>query len=61
MTEEKDKVISEMLPGLRKRPGENDDAYYRRAAAWIAGEDVRTKTDLKDWTGSYPFHLDKPS
>lgn len=40
--------------------GESDEAYFKRSMAMIAGEDIRTKTDLKDWTGSLPFHLDVP-
>ncbi len=30
-------------------PGENDRDYYRRCAAWLRGEDVRTVTDLRDF------------
>jgi hypothetical protein len=33
-----------------QHPGESDAAYWRRVEAWISGEDVRTKTDLQDWT-----------
>jgi hypothetical protein len=40
-------------------PGESDEAYNRRVVAILAGDDVRTKTDLRDWTGSFPFHLDR--
>jgi hypothetical protein len=40
-----------------KRENESDNDYNLRIAAWIAGEDVRVKTDLKDWTGSPTFHL----
>lgn len=40
-------------------PGESDQDHCRRVEAWIAGEDVRTKTDLRDWTRSLPFHIDR--
>lgn len=26
---------------------------------WLRGDDVRSKTDLRDWTGSPPFHLNR--
>ena len=44
----------------KRLPNESDRAYEKRVMAFIHGEDVRTKTDLRDWTGSFPFHLDKP-
>ncbi|WP_162918509.1 hypothetical protein [Taklimakanibacter deserti] len=34
---------------LEKRPGESDKDHERRVAAFIRGDDVRVKTDLKDW------------
>lgn len=40
-------------------PGESDRAYNKRVMAFLHGEDVRTRTDLRDWTGSFPFHLDR--
>lgn len=43
----------------KKRPDETDEAYALRLVAWSNGEDIRSKTDLKDWTGSFPFHLNK--
>jgi hypothetical protein len=44
---------------LDRMPGESDRAYQDRVVAWISGDDVRTKTDLRDWTGSLPFHLNR--
>lgn len=41
-----------------RRAGESDRDYERRFLAWVNGDDVRTKTDLRDWTGSGPMHLD---
>ncbi len=41
-----------------QKDGESDDAYEKRLNAFISGDDIRTKTDLRDWTGSFPFHLD---
>ena len=43
----------------QRLPEESAEQYARRVAAWLAGEDVRSKGDNKDWTGSLPFHLDK--
>ncbi len=45
---------------LKPRPGESAKAHAKRIADFISGADVRTKTDLVDWTGSPPFHLDVP-
>lgn len=49
-------------PTLAKLPprlsGESERDYERRIAAFLRGDDVRTKTDLVDWTGCPPFHLD---
>lgn len=42
-----------------RRPGESDNSYFRRVRDWISGEDVRTRADLRDWTGSLPFHLNR--
>jgi hypothetical protein len=42
-----------------KMENESNQAYSQRFSAWLAGDDIRTKTDLRDWTGSLPFHLDK--
>jgi hypothetical protein len=42
-----------------RMPGEGARDYERRLAAFLAGEDVRTRTDLRDWTGSLPFHLNR--
>lgn len=41
-----------------RRPRESDREYYDRVQAWLNGEDVRVKTDLKDWK-SCNFHLDR--
>lgn len=49
-------TVVELPPQLE---GESDKAYEKRLMAFLVGEDVRTKTDLRDWTGSLPFHLDK--
>lgn len=43
----------------KKHPRETWAAYNKRVAAWIASEDVGSKTDLRDWTGSLPFHLNR--
>lgn len=50
---------NDLPTSLARRPGESEADHYRRVAAWISGEDVRTKTDLVDWTGSLPFHLNR--
>lgn len=39
--------------------GETDKQYERRIAAWLSGDDVRSKADNREWTGSSPFHLDQ--
>ena len=39
--------------------GESWEDFSKRVERWRRGDDVRTKTDLKDWTGSPPFHLNK--
>lgn len=38
-------------------PGESDRAYEKRFFYYINGDDVRSRTDLKDWTGCPPMHL----
>jgi hypothetical protein len=43
----------------KQEKGESDEKYYRRVRNWLNGEDVRTKVDLRDWTGSPPFHLNR--
>lgn len=48
-----------LLTLLEQRPGESDKAYARRLAAFLAGDDVRSKADNRDWTGSPPFHLNR--
>ncbi len=42
----------------QQKPGESDRVYNKRVLAFIHGDDIRTKVDLRDWTGSLPFHLD---
>ncbi len=42
----------------QQQPGESDKAYEKRFMAFVNGEDIRSKTDLRSWTGSFPFHLD---
>jgi len=42
-----------------KQKGENWKAFAARVERWVKGEDVRSRTDLRDWTGSQPFHLDR--
>jgi len=41
-----------------RRSGESDRDYHRRVMAWITGEDVRTKTDLRDFK-TCDFHLNR--
>lgn len=43
----------------KQRDGESDEDFDLRMMAYVFGDDIRSKTDLKDWTGSFPFHLDK--
>ena len=38
---------------------ETFEEYSRKVRAWIRGDDVVTKTDLRGWTGSFPFHLNR--
>lgn len=38
---------------------ESDESYYGRIRSWLVGEDVRSKVDLREWTGSPKFHLDR--
>jgi len=44
-----------------QNPGEKDGAYQRRIARFLAGDDVRSKVDNREWTGCPPFHLDVPA
>jgi len=50
-------TITDLPPRL---PGENDKAYWRRVVRELFGESIRSKVDLREWTGSPEFHLDKP-
>lgn len=51
--------ITIRLGHLARRKGETDKDHLRRIRDFVSGADVRTKTDLVDWTGSPPFHLDR--
>lgn len=45
------------LTDLPKRlAGETDKVYWRRAGAWVRGDDVRSKGDLRGWATCI-FHL----
>ena len=46
-----DMILPDMLPG------ESCKAYWRRVALALCGENDRSKADLREWTGSPPFHL----
>ena len=35
------------------------DAALRKITAMCRGDDVRSKTDLNNWTGSPTFHIDR--
>jgi len=48
-----------IIKALERRPGETDKAWAKRVAAYVAGEDVRSKDDMREWTGSPKFHLNK--
>lgn len=40
--------------------GESQSSYDERIRQWLREDQMpRVKGDLRDWTGSYPFHLDK--
>ena len=45
----------------KQRPNliEFEGKTTKEIMAILRGDDIRIKTDLKDWTGSPPFHLDK--
>ena len=43
------KQKSTIAQQLEQRPGESDAAWSKRVRAFINGDDVRVKTDLKDW------------
>jgi hypothetical protein len=43
----------------QKQDGESWEAFSQRVDRWRKGEDVRSKTDLRNWTGSLPFHLNR--
>lgn len=48
-------TLTDIPPPL---PGESDAAYNKRLAAFLAGEDVRTKTDLRGFK-TCDFSLDR--
>lgn len=39
-----------------RKPGEPDKVYWRRASAWVRGDDIRSKGDMRGWA-SCIFHL----
>jgi hypothetical protein len=41
----------------KRNEGESDNDYERRIAKFLSGDDVRSKHDNKEWTGSLPFHI----
>jgi hypothetical protein len=43
----------------KKLEGESHEDHWKRVQRWLAGEDVRSKVDLREWTGSPPFHLNR--
>jgi hypothetical protein len=46
---------------LAQRPGESDKDHEKRVAAFLRGDDVRSKGDLKDWkTADFTFAPEKP-
>jgi len=49
-------TITDLPPRL---PGEDDKTYWWRMARWFVHGDARSKVDLREWTGSYPFHLNR--
>lgn len=44
-----------------RKPGENEEAFFERVQRWAMDDTARSKGDNKEWTGSLPFHLDKPT
>lgn len=40
-------------------PGETMEQYFCRVQRWLSGDDVRSKADNREWTGSPPFHLNR--
>ena len=46
---------------MKQKPRYTDipPGTIKEQLAWLRGDDVRTKTDLRGWTGSLPFHLSK--
>ena len=67
MSDNSDDLVARHQANVRKQeltmpkqfPGEDDEVYYRRLEAWIKDDAATSKTDLRGWTGSLPFHLDK--
>lgn len=44
----------------KREPGESHKAYGERVRQWLRESQMpRVKGDLQDWTGSYPFHLNR--
>ena len=44
-----------------RKPGESEESFYKRVEQWATSDDVRSKADNREWTGSLPFHLDRPA
>jgi hypothetical protein len=40
-----------------KLSGETEKAYWKRVEEAMCGDNIRSRADLKEWTGSPPFHL----
>jgi len=55
MTETKQPPRYTQLP--KQLPGESDKAYEKRVMAWISGDDVRSKDDLRDWCPGVTWHF----
>ena len=57
-------LLAKQVPTLtdlpRRLPNESARAYACRMEHFFFGV-PRVKTDLQDWTGSMPFHLDRPA
>lgn len=53
--------MSKQGPNIPKRqPGEELAIYAARVRQWLREDDMpRVRGDLRDWTGSPPFHLNR--
>lgn len=43
-----------------RKPGESEESFYKRVVQWACDDTARSKADNREWTGSLPFHLDRP-